>query len=256
MIDGSLDYDRSQEDHISISIITLDRLLKAKMIGLIDLYVFYLKTAKWQKTNKTKCNDIYVRALLDLGSKRLYSLKAKLKDLGLIEVCKIQSDKGHFSGSYIKVNYIHTPLYRTPVEPSSGKEQQVLYTGKEVLYTGKESNIGDFCLEDDKLFETFWNAHPKRNDKRSGKQPTKKKFIKLSKPDQEQCCINAKNYNLHCETTGQIARDPVRFFKDDFWKEWEEAPESNPSSEPKASSTLSKVTHPLLGDIELEQGDE
>lgn len=229
---GTIQYDSTQENHISISLITLDRLFKAKMIGLVDLYVFYLKTAKWQKTNQTKCTDNYVRAVLDLGEKRLYSLKGQLKELGLIEIIKTQGEKGKFTGHFIKVNYIHAPS-TTPAshgvgDPVCGEDEQMLYTGKEVLYTGKEvKNINKKNLEESQQaiscfsFDEFWKAY----NYSVGKQKCIKLYSKIVETDR---ALIKKHVFRYVESTmkpnkpetGKISRKhPSTYLNQECWND-------------------------------------
>jgi len=71
----------------------------------IALYIFYYKTAKWQKTNTIKANDEYIKKSLKWGSKKILTTKQALKEAGLIDI--IQKRKGgRIEGWYMKINYL------------------------------------------------------------------------------------------------------------------------------------------------------
>ncbi len=71
----------------------------------LALYIFYYKTAKWQKTNQIKASDAYVLKSLGWGKKKLATAKEALKEKGLIAIVQ-QRSEGKIDGWYIKVNYI------------------------------------------------------------------------------------------------------------------------------------------------------
>lgn len=84
----------------------LDRFFKENNPGdLIALYTLYYHTAKWQKTNQPKCLDAYAAAKLHWGKAKLYNIKKKLQEFGLIETIK-RVEKGKVTGWFIKINYI------------------------------------------------------------------------------------------------------------------------------------------------------
>lgn len=64
---------------------TIENLFKLEnCCDCIALYIFYYKTAKWQKANTIKANDTYVLKCLNWGVKRLRNAKTTLKDNGFI----------------------------------------------------------------------------------------------------------------------------------------------------------------------------
>lgn len=85
---------------------TIDTLMQLdNCADCIALYVFYYKTAKWQKTNQIKANDEYVKKCLKWGREKIVRTKAILKEHGLIEIVQARKD-GKIAGWYIKVGYI------------------------------------------------------------------------------------------------------------------------------------------------------
>jgi len=77
----------------------------------------------------------------------------------------------------------------------------------------------------DTLFSEFWEAYPKRNGKKIGKDDTLRQFIKLEDPEQRQVIIAAKNYFKSSRAQNGFALDPTRFFKsreypNGLWRDW------------------------------------
>lgn len=94
------------DDLLIINKKTIDTLMKLdNCADCIALYVFYYKTAKWQKTNQIKANDEYVKKSLKWGRDKIMRTKATLKEHGLIDVIQERKD-GKISGWYIKLSYI------------------------------------------------------------------------------------------------------------------------------------------------------
>lgn len=85
---------------------TIDTLFKLENCSdCIALYVFYYKTAKWQKTNTIKANDTYVKKYLKWGEDKVRRTKKILKENGLIDIVQSRKD-GKISGWYIQVSYL------------------------------------------------------------------------------------------------------------------------------------------------------
>lgn len=94
------------DDLLIINRHTIDALMGLdNCADCIALYVFYYKTAKWQKTNQIKANDEYVKKCLKWGREKIVRTKAILKEHGLIEIVQARKD-GKIAGWYIKVGYI------------------------------------------------------------------------------------------------------------------------------------------------------
>jgi uncharacterized protein YdaU (DUF1376 family) len=73
-------------------------------------------------------------------------------------------------------------------------------------------------------FEAFWNVYPKRNEKRVGKKATYRRWRVLL-PHRIDVLIAAKYYadSKTARVDGK-ARDPERFLKDDYWRDWLDGP--------------------------------
>lgn len=84
---------------------TLERLFQQDDTNVLVLYIFYYKTAKWQKHNPIKANDEYCRKCLHWGLDKLKAVKRKLKELELISIEKRFDEKHRVDGWYVRVNY-------------------------------------------------------------------------------------------------------------------------------------------------------
>ena len=94
------------DDMLILNKITVDRLFQLENCAdCIALYVFYYKTAKWQKTNTVKANDQYVKKSLKWGISKIKKTKQTLKEHGLIDIVQRRKD-GKIEGWFIKVSYL------------------------------------------------------------------------------------------------------------------------------------------------------
>lgn len=96
------------DDLLILNKITVDRLFQLdNSADCIALYVFYYKTAKWQKTKVVKANDLYVKKSLKWGIDKIRRTKAILKEHGLIDIVQKRKD-GKIDGWYIEISYLVT----------------------------------------------------------------------------------------------------------------------------------------------------
>lgn len=94
------------DDLLIINKHTIDTLFHLENAAdCVALYVFYYKTAKWQKTNTIKANDAYVKKSLNWGIDRIKRTKQTLKEHGLINIVQRRKD-GKIAGWYIEVSYL------------------------------------------------------------------------------------------------------------------------------------------------------
>lgn len=87
---------------------TIERLFQEENKDTLVLYLFYYKTAKWQKHNPIKATDEYATKCLHWGIHRVKNIKKRLKEMELIEVEKRINEKQQIDGWYIKVNYFNS----------------------------------------------------------------------------------------------------------------------------------------------------
>ena len=101
-------YDRNEEP-VVISKHTLDVLLKQDKPGdLIALYTFYYYTAKWQRTNQTRCTTGYVAKGLGWTEERVRARKKVLVGLGLIQDVVARNEINKITGHYVRIKFIWT----------------------------------------------------------------------------------------------------------------------------------------------------
>ena len=92
--------------------------------------------------------------------------------------------------------------------------------------TGTSKGKGEKKLKGKKTlkfdFEAFWKLYPTRNGKKVGKQETLNLFIKsIATPEDYADLISAvKNYRICEQIENGYAKDPIRFLKNNFWKDW------------------------------------
>jgi hypothetical protein len=80
------------------------------------------------------------------------------------------------------------------------------------------------------LFESFWEAYPKRSGKKRGKEKSYRLWKAILAADRELVRTAAENYASSAEAIEGFARDPERFLAADWWKDWldpADSPESN-----------------------------
>lgn len=97
-------------------------------------------------------------------------------------------------------------------------------------------------------FETFWEAYPKRNGKRIGRQRSLCLFMALGEDDRQLCITATRHYAASDAAARGFSKDPERFLKAAYWREWIE-PETSQAIvplKPKRSTYHSE----LLGKIQ------
>ena len=118
------------DDLVILNKNTVDTLYKLdNCADCIALYVFYYKTAKWQKTNQIKANDVYVGKCLNWGSKKIRETKKTLKEKGLIDIIQ-KRENGKISGWYIRIYYVvsikNNEDIKIIVDSNNASNQQVV----------------------------------------------------------------------------------------------------------------------------------
>lgn len=171
---------------IIINKITIEKLFNQKNLNGLILYIFYYKTAKWQKTNQIKANDTYTKKCLHWGSDKLKNAKDLLKQMRLIDIIQKRNDKSQIDGWYIKINYYSTTLETTtPIIPDVGQQETNAYNNNNNKCLNNNINtIGNIC--------------------------NSKKFKKPTLTDIENY-INEKDYNMSAESF-------YDFYESNGWK--------------------------------------
>lgn len=74
-------------------------------------------------------------------------------------------------------------------------------------------------------FEEFWNAYPNRGGRKRGKHKTFSLWKLVPAANRQSVVQAATAYAASRESQEGYARDPERFFKDNWWRDWLEEPE-------------------------------
>jgi hypothetical protein len=86
--------------------------------------------------------------------------------------------------------------------------------------------------EDDTEFEQFWNAYPKRNGKRIGKNKALKVWKRLPRSRREEAMQGVKHYADACDSGLTIAADAFRWLRDKTFEEWQTPATDDPRKTP------------------------
>lgn len=154
---------------------------------------------------------------LGMSPSTVWKRMLKLKNLGFLN---IESDT-HYS--VITILNWHT--YQAETEKGDSESNRQV-TGKEHKQECKELNKTYVTFFDD-----FWRIYPSRNGKKLGKGETLKKFCQLKEADLPFVLQAARNYSTSEDVKNGIGiRDPKRFLKDNYWRDWIEPSEGESSS--------------------------
>lgn len=186
---------------------TIDTLFKLENCAdCIALYVFYYKTAKWQKTNMIWCTDEYVKKALKWGIDKIRRTKQTLKESGLINIVQ-RRENGKISGWFIEVCYLVTEKKMANVkikvddrdsastskntqnqqiaEPTNGSQETNALINK---YKCLKNNIK--VLEEEKYkkeFAKLWLLYPRKQ----GKVNAERYYIKARKDGESYDAVRA-----------------------------------------------------------------
>lgn len=127
---------------------TIERLFQEDNKDTLVLYMFYYKTAKWQKHNPIKANDEYVKKSLHWGTDKVRNLKKRLKEMELIEIEKRINDKQQIEGWYVRINYYNStiPVSTTPTLPLVAS-QETNTINNNILNTNNNRNNKEIYKE-------------------------------------------------------------------------------------------------------------
>ena len=176
--------------------ITIDTLFQLENCSdCIALYIFYYKTAKWQKTNIIKATDKYTRACLKWSTNKILKIKTILKENGLIDIIQRRSD-GKIKGWYIQVNYLintkkrdelkikveesknlnfqELEFSRTCNQETNALKEYIICLKKEIdmLKNNNKENISNnkLLLIKERYFNEFWKLYPRKVEKKDCKE--------------------------------------------------------------------------------------
>ena len=148
MIKNEIKLNDIADDLLIINKATIERLFQEKNQNSLVLYLFYYKTAKWQKNNPIKASDEYCKKCLHWGIDKIKEAKKILKEMNLIEIIKRTNEKGIIEGWYIKINYLVNestiPETTIPISPVvASQETNTINNNIKILNNNintKESN--------------------------------------------------------------------------------------------------------------------
>ena len=69
-------------------------------------------------------------------------------------------------------------------------------------------------------FLEFWEIYPARNGKKLNKKKCISLFNKLNNQERKEVNVSAKNYARSKRVLDGFIKDPERFLKDKYWREW------------------------------------
>jgi hypothetical protein len=99
-------------------------------------------------------------------------------------------------------------------------------TDKELTTNKNNKNVKNYNNIYTDFFKKFWEIYPKRNGKKVGKKETWEYFKdKIKEEDLENLMVATRNYANSKIAKDNYAKDPVRFLKKDYWRDWIEPPE-------------------------------
>ncbi len=79
------------------------------------------------------------------------------------------------------------------------------------------------------MFDEFWKVYPARHGRKVGKAICQVVFDKCPASDQLLIVQAAQQYAKACHAKDEqfvpLPRDPIRFLKQDWWREWVERPD-------------------------------
>ena len=173
-MDNQLKLNDIADEFLIVNKITIDKLFNLEnCTDCIALYLFYYKTAKWQKTNTIKANDTYIKKSLKWGTDRIRKTKQTLKENGLIDIVQ-RRENGKITGWFVEVSYLvsqkKTEDIKIKVEESNNTQKQQVAkarSGEEETNALKEKIK---CLE--KEIEILKNNNIKERKKEESKKKT------------------------------------------------------------------------------------
>lgn len=228
---------------------TIDKLCSLdEAFNCIALYIFYYKTAKWQKTDTVKANDSYVEKTLKIGKSKLTKTKKILQNNGLIEIIQ-KRENGKVSGWYIRVHFLVNNDFTKKIKVESinnhqNEQGEISTCGKQdtnalrinikclknkIKVLKEENNklksllkeSGKLTLEfDENLFNKFWNTYPKKKSKGNVE-----KWFKKHKPSSDMVDIMVDKINQLKETEqwnkndGQFIPYPTTWLNAKGWED-------------------------------------
>lgn len=200
---------------------TIDKLFQLEnSADCIALYVFYYKTAKWQKSNVIKASDEYVKKCLKWGNDKIRKTKQTLKENGLINIVQARTDN-KISGWYIEVCYLvsQKSTQNIDIKILDSKNSQNQQVAKPTSSNEETSALKEYikCLKTE--IEMLKNNNIEKNKKENSKDDIIKIFNEL--------CISLPKVKTITETRKKAAKSIVKKYSVEQIKEVFEKAESS-----------------------------
>lgn len=189
------------DDLLILNKTTLNKLfLLENADDCLVLYLFYYKTAKWQKTNIIKATDLYIQKSLKWGTKKILNTKKILKENGLIDIVQ-RRNNGKIEGWYVQINYLindkkdgeikikieeHQNYQKQELSKATSDFRETNAYNNNIKCLNNNNNINAYNKEkldkksENELFELFWKAYPKKKNKGNVE-----KWFEKNKPSKE-----------------------------------------------------------------------
>lgn len=211
------------DDLVIFNKITIDKLFQLENCAdCIALYVFYYKTAKWQRTNTIKANDDYVKKSLKWGTDRIKKTKNILKENGLINIIQRRTS-GKIDGWFIEVSYLMSDKnIEKNVNQNTQNPQVVTTTGG--FHKTNALKVNNKCLK--KLL--LCALAQKSTSKEQFKKPSLNEVIQYCQ--ERKNGIDAEYFIDYYQSVGwKVGRNPMKDWKATI-RTWERNKKNNNSS--------------------------
>lgn len=203
------------DELLILSKLTIDNLFKLENCGdCIALYIFYYKTAKWQKTNTIKANDVYVKQCLGWGSDKVRKTKKILKENGLIDIVQRRKD-GKVQGWYVKVSYMVSQRKTEDIKIFVEDEQQHSNPTSSESNNTRNQQVGNptsrkqttNTLKDNNIYLKNNNKILKEREEAHTQSSTYQNLKKLKYGKYKNVLLTEEQYNDITEKWGEEKRD-------------------------------------------------
>lgn len=146
---------------------TIERLFQEENKDTLVLYMFYYKTAKWQKHNPIKASDDYTMKCLHWGDHKLKNIKKRLKEMELIEIEKRFNEKKQVNGWYIRVNYFNSSgaISSSAISPLVAEQHHKILLDNNNINTNNNNKKEIYKERNKKMIEATINYLNKKTGK-------------------------------------------------------------------------------------------
>lgn len=151
------------------------------------------------------------RALFKLSSKKMIVIKKDDSQIRLYSFNK-DFDKWEPSSKKITVKKPSSILIKAVIKKDDKPSTKMMNTKEKKETITKEIYISAFL--------DFWKIYPTRKGRKVGKKKTKERFKQIKAEEISLILGATKNYAESTQAKDGYAKDPERFLKDDYWRDW------------------------------------